>query len=81
MSYQAKKPRKKGLKVKVQRMWYVAVEDETGCEVEVDYCFGTREDALRDGEQLKEALLEIENAPKVSVPAMIFDGMNKIGVT
>ena len=81
MSYQAKKPRKKGLTVKVQRMWYVAIEDETGCEVEVDYCFGTREDALRDGQKLKEALLAVENAPKVNVPAMIFDGMNKIGVT
>lgn len=60
MSYQAKKPRKKRLKVKLTRCWYVTVEDENGFEVDNDYCFGTREDAMRDGERMLKAMQEAD---------------------
>lgn len=76
MSYQAKKPRKKRLTVKVQRMWYVAIEDETGCEVEVDYCFGTREDALREGEKMKKDILD---ALGEKLKKEIFDALESCG--
>ena len=58
MSYEAKKPRKKQLKIKLTRMWYIAIEDETGLELDVDYCFGTREDAMRDGQRMLKELQE-----------------------
>lgn len=66
MSYQAKKPRKKsmrvrtGLKVRTVKCWYVTVEDETGTEVDHDWCFGTREDAMRDGERMLKAMQEAD---------------------
>ena len=48
-----KKPR---LKIHLQRAWYVAIEDENECEVDNDWCFGTREDAMRDGERMLKDL-------------------------
>lgn len=58
MTYRAKKPRKKGLRVKIEKCYYVAIVDETETELEVDYCFGTREDAMQCGQQLRDDYLE-----------------------
>ena len=60
MSYHAKKPREKKLKIHVEKMWYVAIEDETGAEVDIDYCFGTRDDAMRDGQRMLKNLQEVK---------------------
>lgn len=83
MAYKAKKPRKKRLRVKLERCYYVSLVDETETELENDYCFGTREDALRCGKRLKEAYQRaLDMDPEVTgrnPAALIFLGMNEIG--
>lgn len=51
-----KKQKKHRLKIRLTRAWYVAIEDENECEVDNDWCFGTRKDALRDGERMLKDL-------------------------
>lgn len=38
-----KKPKKRRLKIRLTRAWYVSIEDENENEVDNDWCFGTRE--------------------------------------
>lgn len=58
MSYHAKKPRKKRLRVVVERCYRVSVVDENDDELVEDFCFLTREEAKQAGEILKRQLLE-----------------------
>lgn len=51
-----KKPKKHMPKIRLTRAWYVSIEDENECEVDNDWCFGTREDAMRDGERMLKNL-------------------------
>lgn len=51
-----KKPKKHKLKIRLYRAWYVSIEDENENEVDNDWCFGTREDAMRDGERMLKDL-------------------------
>lgn len=81
MTYHAKKPRKKQLRIKIEKCYYVSIVDETETELEVDYCFGTREDAMQCGKQLMDDYLEVIVAEQgiVNPTALIFAGMNNIG--
>lgn len=54
MSYHAKKPRKKRLRISLTKCWYVAVVDEEDNELLNDWYFGTREDAMRYGQKLMD---------------------------
>lgn len=59
MSYHAKKPRKKRLRVVVERCYRVSVVDENDDELDDDFCFLTREEAKQAGEEMKRELLEV----------------------
>ena len=54
--------KQKRLKVKLTRCWYVTVEDENEFEIDNDWCFGTREDAMRDGQKMLKAIQDQEVA-------------------
>lgn len=55
MTYRAKKPK---LKVKIERMYRVAVVDENEDELIEDWTFGTREEAKELGLKLKREVME-----------------------
>ena len=40
----------------------MTVEDENEFEIDNDWCFGTREDAMRDGQKMLKAIQEQEAA-------------------
>lgn len=52
MTYKAKKPRMKRLMVKLEKAYRISIVDENENEWVEDWCFGTREDALREGRKL-----------------------------
>lgn len=83
MTYHAKKPRKKQLRIKIEKCYYVSLVDETETEIENDYCFGTRSDAEQCGKKLKEAyqnILDMDPELAGKNPAeLIFWGMNENG--
>lgn len=66
--YHAKKPRKKQLRIRIEKCWYVTVEDETETELDNDYVFGTRADAEKRGVEMREIMERcIADAGKASV--------------
>ena len=80
MTYRAKKPRKNGLRVKIEKCWYISIVDETDTEIENDYCFLDRKEAEKAGQILKRNLEEaMAEKPRMSTTMSIFTGMNSIG--
>ena len=80
MTYRAKKPRKNGLRVKIEKCWYISIVDETDTEIENDYCFLDRKEAETAGQILKQNLEEaMAEKPRMSTAMLIFTGMNSIG--
>lgn len=80
MTYRAKKPRKNGLRVKIEKCWYISIVDETDTEIENDYCFLDRKEAEKTGQILKQNLEEaMAEKPRMSTTMLIFTGMNSIG--
>lgn len=80
MTYRAKKPRKKGLRVKIEKCWYISIVDETDTEIENDYCFLDRKEAEKAGQILKRNLEEaLAEKPRMNPAMLIFTGMNSIG--
>ena len=68
MAYKAKNPRKKQLRIRIVKCWYVTVEDETENELDHDSVFGTREAAEECGQKmLKTRERLIADAGKASV--------------
>ena len=59
MAYKAKNPRKKRLRVKIEKCWYISIVDETDTEIDNDYCFLDRKEAVRAGNILKKNLEEV----------------------
>ena len=58
MSYRAKKPRKKKLRIVLEKCWLVSVVDENDNELDSDFCFLPRENALAEGKKMKRELLK-----------------------
>lgn len=61
-----RREKRRTLRVRLTKAWYVEVIDENEDEVENDWCFGTRADAMADGQKMKKALIEggYLNVPK-----------------
>lgn len=58
MTYRAKKPRKHILRIRVQKTYYVSVEDENEEELMSDFVFGTREAAMNLGKKMLKEVAE-----------------------
>lgn len=52
------KKKRRGLRIRLTKAWYVEVVDEDDCEVVNDWCFGTRKDAMADGQKMKKELID-----------------------
>ena len=82
MAYRAKRPRKKGLKVKIEKCWYISIVDETDTEIDNDYCFLDRKEAEKIGQEMKKQLEEAlrdEEAHEMPLPMQIFIAKNNMG--
>ena len=92
MTYKAKNPRKKGLRVKIEKAYRISIVDENESEWADDWCFGTREDALREGQKLLKQTINLLPDPEnvkdlqvflpeqeVNTTACIYWAMNSIG--
>lgn len=68
MAYKAKNPRKKQLRIRIEKCWYVTVENETETELDNDLVFGTRADAEKCGQKMLKIMERcIADAGKASV--------------
>lgn len=66
--YHAKNPRKKQLRIRIEKCWYVTVENETETELDHDFVFGTRADAEECGKKMLKIIERcIADAGKASV--------------
>lgn len=92
MTYKAKKPRKRRLVVKLEKAYRISIVDENEEEWAEDWCFGTREDALREGQKLLEQTIDLMPDPEnvkdlkaflpeqeVNPMSCIYWAMNSIG--
>lgn len=60
------KNKRRGLRIRLTRAWLVEVVDQDDCEVDYDWCFGTRKDAMGDGQRMKEDLIRGERLDKMA---------------
>jgi len=58
------KKKRRGLRIRLTRAWLVEVVDQDDCEIAGDWCFGTREDAMADGQRMKKELIRGERLDK-----------------
>lgn len=86
MTYRAKKPRKRRLTVKLEKAYRISIVDENEAELAEDWCFGTRDDALREGQKLLKQTVDLMPDPEnvkdlqeVNVTSCIYWAMNDIG--
>lgn len=86
MTYRAKKPRKRRLTVKLEKAYRISIVDENEVEWAEDWCFGTREDALSEGQKLLKQTVDLMPDPEnvkdlqeVNTTSCIYWAKNDIG--